>query len=1037
MDTASGLEWAEGGRPAAIAFEFPAADSSSTPSRSPRSKVPGRIRRRLTGCRSTPCSVEEIEAKLREADLRRQQFHECLSNKARTKLRCAPWSLQDEEYGQRLEAKLCAAEQKRLSLLQKTQMRLSRLNELRQSAKAGVEMRFEKEREELGMKVESRMQHAEANRILLLQTRMQRIALVQEKKAQSLLKQINREKKYKDLVRAATYQKRVAAEKKRLGLLETEKTRARAKIIQACRVAKFVCQQREIERRMKEELEDRLQRAKKQRGEYLRQRGSPSCSSRITLIEMHNHGDFLSRKIARCWRQFVKLRKTTLSLAEAYKALEINEDLVRSIPFGQLACCIEAAKTLETTKALLDRLVSRLMLPWSFSQSGPENIDHLLKHVASSKKRVSTDKETQGRGQTKRAFGKELRSHEPCNLSRYPVRAVLCAYMIFGHPDVVFSKHGEHEIALVDSATSFIQEFESLINLILIGPDSVPLSRRSSPDMSSTQLPKQQTFRSQLAAFDAAWCSYLHRFVAWKVKDARLLEEDLVRVACQLELSMMQKCKLSPEGKSPDLSHDMRAIQKQVTEDQRLLREKVQHLSGSAGIERMEHALSSARAKYFEAKESGSPTMTPIAHISSSSSVMSSSQSDSSAILTSTEKRCHFERGGRSSSVVRSLFKEESSNLQKRGPSVQGKDPQTPLPVDKQFMENEVLVNEMLHQRRHSFVDGSNINGKEMDIKAKVKETMEKAFWDEVMESLRKEQPDYGRIIVLVKEVRDELCGMTPKSWKGEILDSIDLDILSQVLESRTNDMSYLGKILEYALGMLLKLSAPVNEAEMKKTHEKFLMELADTAAESKDQLNSPFVTTVVSGLRFVLEQALKQEISRARIQMIEPIIRGPSGVEYLQKAFANHYGPPSDAATTLPLTAQWISSARESLQEWEEHTDSLSTLPTSQGLPPLTALRSGGNIPSASSSSLSLNQPTTLSNSGVLPECKGERVDVMVRLGLLKLASGIEGLTQEAAPETLKLNFQRLRNVQSQLQKIIVICTRFIAIPMCDLYLQ
>jgi hypothetical protein len=50
----------------------------------------------------------------------------------------------------------------------------------------------------------------------------------------------------------------------------------------------------------------------------------------------------------------------------------------------------------------------------------------------------------------------------------------------------------------------------------------------------------------------------------WKVKDAQSLEEDLVRAACQLELSMIQKCKLTPEGSTDALTHDMKAIQKQV-----------------------------------------------------------------------------------------------------------------------------------------------------------------------------------------------------------------------------------------------------------------------------------------------------------------------------------------------------------------------------------------------------------------------------------------------------------------------------------------
>lgn len=140
-------------------------------------------------------------------------------------------------------------------------MRLARLDEIRQAAKTEVEMRFEKEREELGTRVESRVQQAEANRMRLLEAHMQRRAAAQERTARSLLQRIIRENKYKEYVRSAIFQKRVAAEKKRMGLLEAEKKRAHARVMQARRVAKTVCHQRESERRrIKEQLENRLQR---------------------------------------------------------------------------------------------------------------------------------------------------------------------------------------------------------------------------------------------------------------------------------------------------------------------------------------------------------------------------------------------------------------------------------------------------------------------------------------------------------------------------------------------------------------------------------------------------------------------------------------------------------------------------------------------------------------------------------------------------------------------------------------------------------
>lgn len=57
--------------------------------------------------------------------------------------------------------------------------------------------------------------------------------------------------------------------------------------------------------------------------------------------------------------------------------------------------------------------------------------------------------------------------------------------------------------------------------------------------------------------------------------------------------------------------------------------------------------------------------------------------------------------------------------------------------------------------------------------------------------------------------------------------------------------------------------------------------------------------------------------------------------------------------------------------------------------------------------------------------ECTGDKVDLLVRLGLLKLVNAVSGLTQEGLPETMQLNFFRLRSIQAKIQKIIVIATR------------
>lgn len=1017
-------------RVAGIALDFPATVEAASESYSWPPRIPRRLRRRLLAeCSKSPTSVEEIEAKLRDADLRRQQFYEKLSSKARPKQRSPPRaSSSEEDLGQRLEAKLQAAEQKRLSMLAEAQMRLAKLDEIRQAAKNGVQLRQQMKREKLGSKVEIRFHQAQVNRMLILKAYKQRRATMRERSSQSLLRRMARESKYKERVRAAINQKRAAAEKKRLRLLEAEMKRARARVLQVRNVAKSVSQQREVERKkLQDQLEDRLQRAKRQRAEYLRQRGKLHDFGKPSQSIMLKQADILSQKLARCWRRFLKVRRTTFDLAKAYDMLGINETHVNSMPFEQLAMLIESSDTIHAVKALLDRFESRLRVSGSVAaanqRSSVGNIDHLLKRVATPRKRSSARVSTRGKESKKIGSRREV-AKGPAKMSRYPVRVVLCAYMILGHPDAVFSGQGEREMALAMSAREFIRELELLIKIILDGPI------QSSDEESDSAIPKRCTFRSQLAAFDKAWCAYLNNFVIWKVRDAKLLEDDLVRAACQLELSMLQTCKLSTEGETGVLTHDMKAIQKQVFEDQELLREKIQHLGGDAGIVRMECALSETRSKYFQATEEGSQSGSPMTNVFSPSSA---SSSDGSSIA-SNERRKLREDIERPNRVVRSLFREDVTPLPNEFGSLSlESDAQTGTSGIQLATENEVIVNALLHEQRPILLNGfSTKSDDENSIKGKIRQAMEKAFWDGIMESIEGNDPQYERVVQLVMEMRDEICDIAPQSWKEEITEAIDLDILSQVLKSGNLDIDYLAKILMFALATVQKLSSPANDDKLKISHQQLLKELAEICEERNDSKN-PHAIAMIKGLRFVLEQiqALKLEISQARIKMMEPILKGPAGYDYLRNAFASRHGHPSDALTVLPIAVQWLSSLKSSIdQEWHEHTTSLSSLlsqeSSSQGYTPPTTLRTGGSfVVKTNDNQTSLHPSDSGDKTGnQIQACKGERVDLLVRIGLLKLVTQVSALTHDALPETFMLNLPRLRAVQAQMQKIVVIST-------------
>ncbi|XP_023633031.1 uncharacterized protein LOC17898409 isoform X2 [Capsella rubella] len=964
-------------------------------------RVPRRIRERLlSDCsnKKTVSSVQDIEDKLLHAHLRRQQFYHNVSRKARAKPR-SPSRSSDEELGQRIEARLLAAEQKRLEILAKAQMRLAKLDELRQAAKTSVEIRSERERVKLGTQVESRVQKAEANRMKILKASHQKRACAKERTSQSMMRRMARESKYKERVRASINQKRVAAEKKRLGLLEAEKKKARARVQQVRHVANSVSNQREMERsKMRDKLEDKLQRAKRHRSEFLRQRRRQRDSISLYCDMMQDDADLLSRKLSRCWRCFVRQKRTTLDLAKSYDGLKINE----SLPFEQLAVLIESPATLRTVKLLLDRLEVRLEASKNVTiASQPsilDNIDHLLRRVATPRRKTPSN--LRSRKGKKVSSSVRNVAGTPMKMSRYPVRVVLSAFMILGHPDAVFNGQGDQEAALNNASKGFVREFKFLINVIKEGPVQVSGGESN-----------LRTLRSQLDLFDKAWCSFLNSFVIWKVKDARLLEDDLVRAACQLELSMIQKCKLTPEGGGTMLTHDKKAIQMQVTQDQELLTEKVRHLSGVAGVERMESALSETRTKYFQAKENGSPMANQLACLFSPSPASSPVQSVSSS--SSRSKDSIGVEG--SKRVSRSLFKDNT-------PPSSGPSRVSNGIVDEISKQNELMVNEFLHDWNFKFPGESTVKDEDENIQRKIKETMERAFWDNVMESIKLEEPDYSCISNLMKEVSDELCQMVPDSWKVEITETIDLDILSQLLNSGTLDIDYLGKMLEFALATMRKLSAPANDRENEITHRDLLKEL-HRLCQAKDESGNLRAVAIVKGIRFTLEQIqeLKQEIGKGRITIMKPFLQGPAGFDYLTQAFEKRYGPPTQAYESLPVTLRWISTLLSCKDEWEEHRNTLSTLNVVERSSMGISLKTGGSFLSPVNTT---SKSTVVDTAGQVSECKGERVDLAVRLGLLKLVSQVSGLTPEVTPETFQLNLSRMRDIQAEIQKITVVTT-------------
>lgn len=760
----------------------------------------------------------------------------------------------------------------------------------------------------------------------------------------------------------------------------------------------------------------------------------------VNARHLHDQVDVFSSKLARCWRKFKKVKRTTAYLAKAYDELNINEKSVKSVSPVPLILLNRSSSVILTMKDLLDRLEFRYKLSRSGGGSaasyGSDNIDHLLKRVKSPMKRDPSKKSVSREQHKDIPSRMSAASSSPLLLSRYQPRIVLFAYMIVADPDGVLSGQGESEAALVKSSENFVKEFDPLITILL---DRSP---QISNEQSGQALRARKTFRSQLAAFDSAWCSFLNIFVVRNADDPQPLEDDMVRAACFLEFSMLQMCKMTSEGEGDD----MKAIQRKVSD----IKEAVKHLSGDAGIERLENALSDARMKFLYPKESGND-------ITPSTKLTSSSLPTSSSTFVSSDKESDkpVDSHKKQNFVVRSIFKDE----------IKQKEVNDPMST----IEKARIVNEYVHGE-HLLISSSDRrlhNG----IVEKIKETMEKANWEGIIDSVRGDEPDYTRVVGLMKEVKDGIYSMAPFSWRRKITKTIDLGHLTELLNSAKLDIDYLGKILEYALRTLRKLfGRPPYDKELKKKqrrfyedqverargtsfeehalfklqklsartayeeeliakHQKFMKYLADMAAcgcSDKSQ-----VIALIEGLRYVLEQIqeLQQQLSKARIRSLEPFLNGPVALDFLGKAFSDSHGHPCAARISLRVCAKWLSSTLEAKEEeWNEHKNLLSGLDSSSTSLPSIKLRTGGaklrgrNQVDPSSS---FSNPTSYIEA-VDPhlECRGEEIDLLVRLGLLKLVRKKAGLTKVELPETMNFNLFRLERVQSDIQKIIVVAT-------------
>lgn len=102
-------------------------------------------------------------------------------------------------------------------------------------------------------------------------------------------------------------------------------------------------------------------------------------------------------------------------------------------------------------------------------------------------------------------------------------------------------------------------------------------------------------------------------------------------------------------------------------------------------------------------------------------------------------------------------------------------------------------------------------------LEGKVREIMEKAFWDILDKELKEEPPNYNHALTLLVEIKQELLEMlTPaaQSMRAVIEEVLDLDLIRQKLE---HDAFQLTTYSEFTIEIMSKMCAPLRDEHIER----------------------------------------------------------------------------------------------------------------------------------------------------------------------------------------------------------------------------
>ena len=659
---------------------------------------------------------------------------------------------------------------------------------------------------------------------------------------------------------------------------------------------------------------------------------------------------------------------TTFALARRFASARVTLDANRR-DFDAYAEILQRPETLRATRALLARTHARLIAGGVNLAADPA--------CAALRRCLEPPKE---RGETNRAFEKaNRRTAEPPNGDvAFPPRVVLCAYMIDAHPDVVLgaaddeSNQDEDEDEATATATAnatatatarrprFAHEIdlrrsaEALVTAL--NEVVASAARLTSDDSSKAPVPVAVA----ASDFGTAWRRYLSDFARWKIADASALELELTRAAAALEASALRVCGTDATVAYPPES-DEAATREACAADKRTLREKVASLAGDEGVARFDAALAEARVTVEAEEEAAARAATSATNEEDESSARRTAAAARSTLRASRRAATRDAiRASRAAAAAERHNRRDTASSSSRPSS----DSATRA---SSFAEeaNEAIMHELLvdpEWRLPEWRDAAR-DANDSSLGARVRETMERAFWDRVRDATAagvladpkgSSDADVSRdvssdvtatfpatspatspladALSLVAELREALEALIPAPRRtpaeSTLVASLSRDDVASVLSiaarEPTRAGATLGALVDGAAAMLRRAGSPAREADasrraasLSSTLRASFASAASAAASNAFPVAADAVArAVVDALRFLHGElkTLKRDAGNAALSSMAPLARGEGGVEWARRRFAARRCAsaenPVEAIDALPRLLAWF--ARE-----------------------------------------------------------------------------------------------------------------------------